>query len=90
MAQWKQFGEVILNLERVVKIERRGDAVKVYLAGLLPATQGSGLGAADATPGGARTARRRRLYCCAVGAGRPTSFPQARNRRDQRGADERT
>jgi hypothetical protein len=54
MPQWKQFGDVILNLDRVVKVERRGDAVKVYMAGLLPATQGSGLGAADATPG-ART-----------------------------------
>jgi|SRR5580765_194115 hypothetical protein len=54
MAQWKQFGDVILNLDRVVKVERRGDAVKVYMAGLLATTSGSGLGAADATPG-ART-----------------------------------
>ena len=36
MPQWKQFGDVILNLDRVVKVERRGDAVKVYMAGLLP------------------------------------------------------
>jgi hypothetical protein len=54
MAQWKQFGDVILNLDRVIKVERRGDAVKVYLAGLLPTTQTGGLGASDATPG-ART-----------------------------------
>src|SRR3954451_5636786 len=54
MPEWKQFGEVILNLDRVIKVERRGDAVKVYMAGLLATSQGSGLGAADATPG-ART-----------------------------------
>src|SRR5436305_9052392 len=54
MPEWKQFGDVILNLDRVIKVERRGDAVKVYMAGLLAMTQGSGLGAADATPG-ART-----------------------------------
>ena len=54
MPEWKQFGDVILNLDRVIKVERRGDAVKVYMAGLLATSQGSGLGAADATPG-ART-----------------------------------
>lgn len=53
MSQWKQFGDVILNLNRVVKVEKRGDAVKVFMAGLVISSQ-SGLGAADATPG-ART-----------------------------------
>jgi len=54
MPQWKQFGDVILNLDRVVKVERRGDAVKVFMAGLLASSGSGALGAADATPG-ART-----------------------------------
>lgn len=33
MARFKQFGDVVINLDQVVKVEKTDEVVRVYLAG---------------------------------------------------------
>jgi hypothetical protein len=52
VARFKQFGEVILNLDQVVKVERQDDVVKVFLAGSVRVAPSSGSSAFNFVSGG--------------------------------------